>query len=291
MLRRMVLAGALLAWLAPMAAAETADEVVAKYVAARGGMEKIKAVKSMKITGKMVLPGGAMEAPFVRMHRRPDDFRMEFTFQGMTGVQAFDGAGNVAWGISPFMGKKEPEVAPAEETKLVEDESDIDGALIDWKEKGHQIEMMGKEQVEGADAFKLKLTRKSGTVEYVYIDAETGLDVKSESKRVIRGTEVETENYMSDFKEVDGIPYAYTMTQGRKGGPENQRVKFVVEKYELNPAMTDDLFKLPANAVKADTTKAAAKAADGKAADAKTTDAKAAAKPAADASKTAAKKK
>jgi len=287
----MILAGALLTCVAPFALAETADEVVAKYDAAHGGMEKIKAVKSMKITGKMVMPGGAMEAPFVRMHRRPDDFRMEFTFQGMTGVQAFDGAGDVAWGISPFMGKKEPEVAPAEETKMVAEEADIDGALIDWKEKGHQLELVGKEQVEGADAFKLKLTRKSGTVEYVYIDAETGLDVKSESKRMIRGTEVETESYMSDFKEVEGIPYAFTMSQGRKGGPENQRMKFVVEKYELNPAMTDDLFKLPANAVKADTTKAAAKAPDAKAADGKAADAKAAAKPAAPDAKTAAKKK
>jgi len=285
MLRRMILAGALLAWLAPMAVAETVDEVVAKNVAARGGMEKIKAVKSLKSTGKMVMPGGAMEAPFVQMLRRPDDFRMEFTFQGMTGVQAFDGSSDVAWGISPFMGKKEPEIAPAEESKIVAEEADIDGALIDWKEKGHQIELMGKEQVEGADAFKLKLTRKSGSINYMYIDAETGLEVKNESKRIIRGTEVETESFLSDFKEVDGIPYPFTMTQGRKGGAENQRMKFVLEKIELNTAMTDDQFKVPANAVKADTTKAAAKAADAK------TDAKADAKPAADASKTATTKK
>jgi outer membrane lipoprotein-sorting protein len=229
--------------------------------------------------------GGAMEAPIVQMNRRPNDFRMEFTVQGMTGVQAFDGSGGVAWAISPFMGKKEPETAPAEETKLVADESDFDGALIDWKEKGHQLELVGKEQVEGADAFKLKLTRKSGTIEYVYIDAETGLEVKSEQKRVMRGTEVETETYMSDFKEVDGIPFPHTLSMGGKGSAENQRQKIVFEKVELNVAMNDTLFKVPANAVKAsaapkDTTKAAAKT-TGKPADAK---------PAADA-KTAAKKK
>jgi hypothetical protein len=276
----MILAGALLAWLAPMAVAETADEVVAKYVAARGGMEKIKAIKSRKVTGKMVMGGGAMEAPFVRMQRRPNDSRVEFVFQGMTGVQAFDGSGGVAWSIMPFMGKKEPEAAPAEESKLSAEEADFDGALVDWKEKGHQIELVGKEQVEGADAFKLKLTRKNGNIDYMYIDAETGLEVKNESKRMMRGTEVESETYLSDFKEVDGVPFPYTMSQGVKGGAENQRGKLVVEKYELNVAMPDSLFKLPANAVKAsaapkDTTKAAAK-----------TDAK----PAGDA-KTAAKKK
>jgi len=284
MLRRMILAGALLAWLAPMAVAETADEVVAKYVAARGGMEKIKAIKSMKVTGKMVMGGGAMEAPFVQMKRRPKDSRTEFTFQGMTGVQAFDGSGDVAWSIMPFMGKKEPEAAPAEETKLMAEEADFDGALIDWKEKGHQIEFVGKEQVEGADAFKLKLTRKNGNVDYIYIDAETGLEVKNEQKRVMRGAEVETETYLSDYKEVDGVPFPYTISAGRKGGAENQRQKIVMEKFELNAAMVDSLFKLPANAVKAseapkDTTKAAAK-----------TDAKSPAKPA-DAKTAATKKK
>ena len=218
MLRRMILAGALLAWLAPMAVAETADEVVAKYVAARGGMEKIKAIKSVKVTGKMVMGGGAMEAPFIQMKRRPKDSRTEFTFQGMTGVQAFDGGGEVAWSIMPFMGKKDPEVAPAEETKLMSEEADFDEPLVDWKEKGHQIELIGKEQIEGADAFKIKLTRKNGNIDYVYIDAETGLEVKSEGKRVVRGTEVETETFMSDYKEVDGMPFPYTISAGRKSG-------------------------------------------------------------------------
>ena len=265
MLRRMILAGALLTCVAPFALAETADEVVAKYVAARGGMEKIKAVKSVKMTGKMVM-GGAMEAPLVRMKRRPNDTRMEFVFQGMTGVQAFDGTKEAAWSIMPFQGKKEPEVAPAEESKMLAEDADFDGVLIDSKEKGNQIELVGKEQVEGADAFKLKVTRKNGDIDYVYIDAETGLQVKSEGKRVIRGTEVETETYLSDFKEVDGIPYAHTMSMGAKGGAENQRMKFVYEKIEVNAAMPDSLFNLPANAVKAAET---AKAADAKAGDAK----------------------
>jgi hypothetical protein len=281
MFRRLIPAALLLACFAPVAFAETADEVVAKYVTARGGMEKIKAVKSVKVTGKMVMGGGAMEAPFVQMKRRPTDSRTEFTFQGMTGVQAFDGGGQVAWSIMPFMGKKDPEAAPAEETKLMAEDADFDGALIDWKEKGHQIELIGKEQIEGADAFKLKLTRKNGNIDYVYIDAETGLEVKSEGKRVVRGTEVESETYMSDYKEVDGMPFAYTISAGRKGGAENQRQKIVMEKIELNVPMADSLFKLPANAVKATETAAApagaAKPADTKAADAKTTDTKAAA--------------
>lgn len=279
MFRRLIPAALLLTCLAPFAFAETADEVVAKYVAARGGMEKIKSIKSVKASGKIVMGGGAMEAPFTQMKRRPKDSRTEFTFQGMTGVQAFDGGGEVAWSIMPFMGKKDPEAAPAEETKLMAEDADFDGALIDWKEKGHQIEYVGKEQIEGADAYKLKLTRKNGNIDYVYIDAETGLEVKSEGKRVIRGTEVETETFMSDYKEVDGVPFAYTISAGRKGGADNQKQKIVMDKIELNVPMTDDMFKMPAVAAKADSGKAGAaaagKPADAKAATAKTETAKA----------------
>ena len=246
MFRRVLMVGALLALLAPIASAETVDEVLAKYVAAHGGMDKIKAVKSMKMTGKMVMGGGQMEAPFTQLKRRPSDSRTEFVFQGLTGVQAYDGTGAVAWNIMPFMGKKDPEAQPAEETKLVAEEADFDGELIDYKEKGHTIELVGKEQVEGADAYKLKVTRKSGNVDYVYLDAETGLEVKTESKRVIRGTEVETEQYMSDYKEVDGIPYPFTIAMGRKGGPAEQRQKLVMEKVETNVPMADSLFAMPA---------------------------------------------
>jgi hypothetical protein len=260
MFRRVLMVGALLALLAPIVSAETVDEVLAKYVAARGGMDKIKAVKSVKVTGKMVMGGGQMEAPFVQLKRRPSDSRTEFVFQGMTGVQAYDGTGGIAWNIMPFMGKKDPEAQPAEETKLVAEEADFDGELVDYKDKGHTIELVGKEQVEGADAFKLKVTRKSGNVDYVYLDAETGLEVKSESKRTVRGTEVEGEQFMSDYKEVDGMPFPFTITAGRKGGPAEQRQKIVMEKVELNVAMPDSLFKMPATAAKVDS--AAAKSGD-----------------------------
>jgi len=265
MFRRVLMVGALLALLAPIVSAETVDEVLAKYVAARGGMDKIKAVKSMKVTGKMVMGGGQMEAPFVQMKRRPSDSRTEFVFQGLTGVQAYDGTGAVAWNIMPFMGKKDPEVQPAEETKLVAEEADFDGELIDYKDKGHTIELVGKEQVEGADAYKLKVTRKSGNVDYVYLDAETGLEVKTETKRTVRGTEVEGEQYLSDYKEVEGMPFPFTMSAGRKGGPAEQRQQIVFEKVELNVPMADSLFAMPKNAKPAEATAAAPAKSDEKA--------------------------
>jgi len=173
----------------------------------------------------------------------------------------------------PFMGKKEPEVMPPDESKMIEEQADFDGPLMDYKAKGHTVELVGKEQVEGADAYKLKLTLKSGGVRYIYLDAESYLEIKMESKRMVRGTEVETESYLSDYKEVGGLMMAHVMESGAKGSP--QRQKLVIEKVELNPEISDAIFTMPATA--ADTTKAAqpdsaaaAKAAAGAKAGAKT---------------------
>ncbi len=241
---------ALLAPLAPVASAQTVDELIAKNIEAKGGLEKLKAVKTQRATGKMMM-GPGMEAPIVMVSKRPMSTRMEFTFQGMTGMQVYDG--KTAWMSMPFMGKKEPEVMPPDESKMIEEQADFDGPLMDYKAKGHTVELVGKEQVEGADAYKLKLTLKGGGVRNIFLDAETYLEIKMESKRMVRGTEVETESYLSDYKEVGGLMMAHVMETGSKGSP--QRQKLVIEKVELNPEISDAIFTMPATA--ADSTKAA----------------------------------
>ena len=241
---------ALLAPLTPTASAQTADELIAKNIEAKGGLAKIKAVKSMRATGKMI-GGPGMEFPFVMMNKRPKSTRMEFTFQGMTVMQVYDG--KTAWMSMPFMGKKEPEVMPPDESKMIEEQADFDGPLMDYKEKGHTVELLGKEQVEGADAFKLKVTLKGGDVRTIYLDAETFLEIKVEAKRMVRGSEIEGESLLSDYKEVGGMMMAHVIDSGSKGSP--QRQKIVVEKVELNPVIADSLFVMPATAV--DSTKAA----------------------------------
>ena len=269
MFRRTLMALAIVALCAPAVRAQSVDEIVAKNIQARGGMDKLKAVTTMKASGKMVM-GQGMEAPFVRMQKRPKSMRTEFTFQGLTGVQAYDG--KTAWNIMPFMGKKDPEAVPAEETKQVDEQADFDGMLVDWKDKGNKVEYLGKEQVEGADAYKLKVTLKSGEIRNVYVDAETGLDVKVDGKTTVRGTEIEFETLMSDFKEVSGMMMPFTMESGAKGAAQKQKI--VVEKYELNTTMPDTLFTMPAVAAKPDSAAAAKSTTTAKTADAaKTTDA------------------
>ena len=262
MLRKTLMGITLLALLAPIASAQTVDELIAKNIEAKGGMAKLMAVKSMRATGKMV-GGPGMEFPFVMMNKRPNSTRMEFSFQGMTGMQVYDG--KTAWMSMPFAGKKEPEVMPADQAKEMEEQADFDGPLVDYKAKGHKVELLGKDQVEGADAYKLKVTKKDGSERTFYQDAETYLEIKVESKRTIRGTEVEGESYMSDYKEVGGLMMAHVMENGAKGSP--QRQKLVIESIELNAAIPDSLFAMPggvpdaARAAKADSAMAGAKGA------------------------------
>ena len=272
MLRKTFTGFALAILLATPAVAQTVDELVAKNLQARGGADKIKAVKSTRTTGKMVM-GQGMEAPFVISEKRPNQTRMEFTFQGMTGVQAYDGKNG--WTLMPFMGKKEPEAVPEEENKLMEEQADMDGPLVDYKTKGHKLELLGKEQVEGADAYKLKLTMKNGKTRTIYLDADSYLEIKMEAKRTMRGAEVDGETTYGDYKEESGLMVPHTIESGVKGSPQKQ--KLILEKFEMNMDLPDSLFAMPAGTKPAavDTTAKAANSGGAAKADAaKTTNAK-----------------
>lgn len=236
-----LVAGATLVAPAP---AQTVDELIAKANEARGGLEKMKSVQSVRMKGKMTM-GPGIEAPITIEMKRPRNARMEFTIQGMTGVQAYDG--QQAWGISP-MGSKQPEPMPAEMAKDLDNQADIDGPLVDYKAKGHLVELVGKEKVEGSDAWKLKVTLKSGDVQYIYLDADSNLEIRNEAKRTIRGSEVELENTIGDYKEVGGLLWPHSIQSGAKGRPEKQ--SFAFESIEVNPAIDDARFKMPAPAPK-----------------------------------------
>jgi len=219
---------------------KSADEVIAKFIEAIGGQAKLEAIKTQRATGKMVIGGGMMEAPFTTEHKRPNRFRMNFTFQGMTGSRAFDGA--MGWSVMPFAGKTDPEKMSEEDVKQLEDQLDMDGPLVDYKKKGHQIELIGKDEIEGAPTYKLKVTKKNGTVEYHYLDAEHFIPIKVKGKVAVQGTEVEFETSLGDYKEVGGVLMAHSIQQQAGGMGGNS---MVLEKIEVNVDLPDSLFTMP----------------------------------------------
>lgn len=224
--------------------AQTADEIIAKNIEAKGGLEKLKAIQTMRISGKMQM-GPGMEAPMVIETARPNKMRVEFTFQGMTGIQAYDG--KTGWMVMPFMGKKDPEPMSGDDLKMVEDQADMDGPLVDYKEKGHQVEYLGKGEVEGTPVHKIKVTKKNGDVATLYLDAESFLEIKAEGKTRLRGQDIEGETTFGDYKEVGGIVFAHSIQSKMKGGPgPGQTITF--EKIEINPEIPANRFDMPAKA-------------------------------------------
>jgi outer membrane lipoprotein-sorting protein len=219
--------------------AQSLDEVLQRYFQAAGGLDKMKAVQATRVSGRMSL-GQGIEATFVRTGKRPNKVRLEFTVQGVTGIQAYDGEN--AWMLMPFMGQTQPELMPPDLARSIEEEADFDGPLVDYRAKGHQVELVGRESVEGTPAFKLKVTLKSGDVSFYYLDAEYYLPLRTESTRRFQGQELKVVTSFGDYKEVGGLmmPHAITVT-GQ--GPGTQQL--IIEKVELNPEIPDDHFRMP----------------------------------------------
>ena len=224
----------------PTVAAQTVDEIVARHVAARGGREALAAVRTVRMTGRAIA-GPGRDAIVRREIARPGRIRTEFVFQGTTGVYAWDGS--AGWRVSPLDGRLEPEPLPAEEAAVAAEQADIDGPLVDWKAKGHAVELVGKEDLPGGPAHRLKVTLKSGAVRHVWVDAATGLVVRTESTRKLRGREVTLETVFGDYRETGGVTFARSIETGVRGRP--RRLRIVVESVEVNPVLDDSRFRMP----------------------------------------------
>jgi hypothetical protein len=221
------------------AGAQTVDEVIAKNIQARGGMEKLKAVRSLRTTAK--LTQGSFRADLRQENKRADKVREEFIIQGLAQVQAYDG--KTGWQISPFGGRKDPELLSQDDLKSLVVDADMDGPLVDYKEKGHKAELVGHDSMEGTDCFKIKLSMKNGDVRYYYLDTDSYLELKVEIQSTIRGALQENELYYGDYEQVNGIFYPFTLEQAQKGSESRAQVS--VQKIEQNVALEDAHFSMP----------------------------------------------
>ena len=222
------------------ASAQTVDEIIAKNIQARGGLEKLKGVKSLRTTVKF--SDGSFRAEFRQENKRPGKVREEFIIQGMAQIQAYDG--KTGWQISPFSGRRDPDLMSQDDMKSLIVDGDIDGPLVDYKEKGHEAELVGHDSMEGTDCFKIKLSMKNGDVRYYYLDTDSYLELKVEVQTTIRGALQESELYYGDYEQVNGVYYPFSVEQAQKGSSSRQQ--FSVEKIEQNVDLDDSLFAMPA---------------------------------------------
>jgi len=219
--------------------AQSVDEVISKNIQAHGGLEKIRAVNTMRSSGKVNF--GGFEARFMQENLRPDKVREETIIQGLAQVQGYDG--KTGWQVNPFQGRKDAELLSADDLKSLQEDSDIDGPLVDYKSKGHTAQLLGHDSVEGTDCYKVKVTLKNGDVRIYFFDADSFLELKIESQNNIRGTVQYSETFYGDYEQVNGIYFPFEYEQGQKGS--SSRAKFTVEKIEINMPLAESLFAMP----------------------------------------------
>ena len=222
-----------------LAAAQTAktptvDEIVAKHIQARGGREKLKALQTLRTQGTLSL-GSRGEAKLTREIKRPNMVRTDFLIGTITLVHAYDG--HEGWQIGPD-GKPAP--LAGDDLKNAQEDSDIEGPLVDYKQKGNKVEFAGTSTVNDARCYNLKISFPNGDVFYECVDAKTYLVV---GQRAERNGEVQVEAVLGAYRAYDGIQFAGTSDVKQSANPEP--VHYKLEKVEVNPKIDDSRFKSP----------------------------------------------
>jgi outer membrane lipoprotein-sorting protein len=238
---------------AGVARAQTVDEVIAKNLQARGGVEKLKAMNSAKVTGEVEQQGAKIH--IVTWAKRPNMMRREMdvtpppptpgrvSVPGTTGpmkqIMAFDGS--TVWVINSMLGDS-PQQITGPQADMAKGDADFDSILLDYKAKGHTIELVGTEPVNGKPAYHLKITKKNGLIQQYYLDVETGLEVRTGTTVEQSGVRTEVTTDMSNYQTVDGLRMPFTMKQSVNGTPV---AEVTISKWEVNVPIDDQLFRMP----------------------------------------------
>jgi outer membrane lipoprotein-sorting protein len=231
------------------AAAQTApsvDDIIAKNLKARGGEEKLRSLNSMRINGRVMVQG--MELPMTVTAKRPNLMRQEMQIQDKKVVTGYDG--EKAWMINPMMGADAAQEVPGPQAEMARDQADFDGPLMDYKTKGNTIELVKGEAPDGTDklpdgtkVYKLKVTRKSGRAQTMYLDAESGIELRTSMQMEQGGQTFTVDTELADYRPVDGVMVPHSVRNLMNGQP---MLTMSVEKVEFNLPVEDTLFKMPA---------------------------------------------
>ncbi|MDX2443126.1 MAG: hypothetical protein QNK30_04945 [Bacteroidales bacterium] len=219
------------------AQAQDLDKILKNHYDAVG-QEKLANLKSLSFSGK-ILQGG-MELPFNMYTSRPLKFRMDITVQGQKIVQAFDG--EIGWYINPMMGTMDPQDMSPDQIKDMRKQADMDGDLYNYEKKGSTLELVGTEDFEGTEVYKLKLTDKEGDITYYFMDSETFVIIKTTAKRMVQGTEVESESLLSNYQMIDGVAFPFSISTGANG---QTMVEIEMDNVDFDTKFEDAFFAKP----------------------------------------------
>jgi hypothetical protein len=237
-------AGLVAALLPALAAAETVDDLIARHVQARGGLEALHGIKTLRMTGKLRPDGFAGEIRYVETISRPGQIRTDATLQGLTIVQAYDGRSG--WQIQPFQGRKDPEKLSDDDLKSLTEEADFEGGLVDYKAKGNTVQYLGQEDIDGAPAYAIRVALKNGDQQTYYLDPDAMLTIRIETTQVVRGAEQRSVADYGAYEKVAGVYFPYEVAAGPKTSSQRQRISY--DAVEANVPVDASTFAQPAGA-------------------------------------------
>lgn len=220
--------------------AETVEDVVGGYLQARGGAARLRAVQTLRMTGRVILPD--LEAPLVLELKRPDKMRTEFTIGDRQSVRAYDG--QTAW-VRPLLPGSAPEAMPPDQAEEARAQADVDlSPLVDSQGKGFTVELAGRVALPGGEAWKLLVSGGPGPPRTLFVDLSSRLVVRTEEVRTLEGSPVAFVTEVSDYETVDGLVYPHRIRSGPKDDPEAwQTVE--IDRVDVNPPLDDGRFTMP----------------------------------------------
>lgn len=219
--------------------AESVDEILARGFASGGGLDKIRALKSMTAEGKMHLAQMNLEMPLKMWQKSPNLMKMEISFQGMTVIQAYDG--ETAWWLMPPMGVTSPQPMPAEQSRDFAISAEFDSPFIDYQKKGYQVTLLGLEDFEGTPVYKLALDRGDERTWHFFLEQETCITLKIAVYFKSDGKETLAETILADYKEVDGLMVPFSIENRVNGQP---MLSIMLDEIKLNLPIDNSLFSM-----------------------------------------------
>ncbi len=226
-----------------LARAESASDLVSKNLAARGGAQKLAAIKTIQFTGKLVFPGDFELTYEETRVRNKGQARYESTVQGLTLVQSYDG--KVGWRINPFQGRRDAERMSQDDMRALADDATIDGVLLSAKARGSAITYLGREDFEGTNAYKLRVTQRSGAEYVYYLDPDSYLEIKIVETRKLRGARQVTLTELGDYELVNGVYFPFAVESGPIDSTPAQRQKLTIDRAQANIPVNDAMFAMP----------------------------------------------
>lgn len=211
--------------------AQTLDEIVNKNTEAMGGKEKLASLKTVKMTGNMSVQGTDISITMTKTHLI--GMRTDIEVMNTANYQIVNQT--KGWIFMPVAGMDAPKEMTEDEFKVYSNQTDIQGVLFNYKDKGSTVELVGPEKVDGADAYNIKVTFKNGRVNNYFVDKTTSRIIKVTGKATIQGQETDIATSFSDYKQnADGHWFPYMIT--------NMQGPITIDKIETNVAVDEKIY-------------------------------------------------